>query len=174
MDQIYNLQTKKGDVFMKILKLALCAVLMIVLTASLVFAVVNKFSAHLEGKTEVPAVKSKAGGDVNFTVSEDGKEITYVITVKNIENVTAAHIHVGKRVENGKVVAGLFMGPKKEGKFSGELAKGTITHKNLTGPLAGKTIKDLVEIMKRGDAYVNVHTTNNPKGEIRGEIYFMP
>jgi len=159
---------------MKIAKQAVCAAFMVVLTASLGFGAINKYSAHLEGKAEVPAVESKAGGDANFTVTADGKEITYVIKVKNIENVTAAHIHAGKRVEIGKVVAGLFAGPKKEGKFSGELIEGTITRKDLTGPLAGKTIKDLIDLMKKGDAYVNVHTTTNPGGEIRGEIYAMP
>ena len=56
--------------------------------------------------------------------------------------------------KNGGPVAGLFAGPKKEGKFSGELAKGTITDKDLIGPLAGKTIGDLVKLIKDGGAYV--------------------
>jgi hypothetical protein len=54
--------------------------------------------------------------------------------------------------------------------FSGELAKGTITDKNLVGPLAGKTIADLVKLIKDGGAYVNVHTPAHPGGEIRGQI----
>jgi hypothetical protein len=90
--------------------------------------------------------------------------------VKDIENVTVAHIHSGKKGESGAPVAGLFMGPEKEGKFSGELAKGTITEKDLVGKLAGKTIGDLVKLIKDGEAYVNVHTVKNPNGEIRGQI----
>jgi hypothetical protein len=72
--------------------------------------------------------------------------------------------------KNGGPVAGLFAGPKKEGKFSGEIAKGTITNKGLVGPLAGKTIGDLVEMIKSGGAYVNVHTDKYPDGEVRGQI----
>ena len=67
-------------------------------------------------------------------------------------------------------MAGLFAGPKKEGKFSGLLAKGTITDKDLIGPLAGKTVADLVAMIKDGGAYVNVHTDKYPDGEIRGQI----
>ena len=56
------------------------------------------------------------------------------------------------------------------GKSNGVLAEGTITSANLTGPLAGKTIKDLINVMRSGNAYVNVHTKQNPAGEIRGQI----
>jgi hypothetical protein len=54
--------------------------------------------------------------------------------------------------------------------FSGEIAKGTITEKDLIGPLAGKTVGDLVKMIKDGGAYVNVHTDKYPDGEIRGQI----
>jgi hypothetical protein len=41
---------------------------------------------------------------------------------------------------------------------------------DLQGPLAGKQIFDLVNIIKNGQAYVNVHTDQNQNGEIRGQI----
>jgi hypothetical protein len=47
---------------------------------------------------------------------------------------------------------------------------GTITANGLTGDLMGKSLNDLVQIIKAGDAYVNVHTDANPDGEIRGQI----
>lgn len=56
-------------------------------------------------------------------------------------------------------------GPE-EGRLRGELARGTITDKNLVGTMAGKTLADLVALIKEGGAYVNVHTTKNLKGEI--------
>jgi hypothetical protein len=115
-------------------------------------------------------VETPATGEATFTLSKDGKELTYTLAVKDIENATAAHIHAGKKGENGGPLAGLFAGPKKEGMFSGEIAKGTITDKNLMGPLAGKKVKDLVKVIKDGGAYVNIHTEKNPNGEIRGQI----
>jgi hypothetical protein len=155
---------------MKTLKLILFAVLTIVLTVSLAMAASSTFKAKLTGKEVTPAAMTKAKGEAHFKLSKDGKELTYNLKVKGIENVTAAHIHTGKKGENGGPVAGLFAGPKKAGKFSGVLAKGVITDKDLIGPLAGKTVADLVAMIKGGGAYVNVHTDKYPDGEIRGQI----
>jgi hypothetical protein len=156
---------------MKIAKMVLFGVFAIVLTASLgVAASHNSHTALLSGKEIVPPVETQATGEVTFTLSKNGKELAYTLTVKDIENATAAHIHAGKKGENGGPLAGLFAGPKKEGMFSGELAKGTITVKDLKGPLAGKKVKDLLKVIKEGAAYVNIHTDKNPAGEVRGQI----
>jgi CHRD domain len=40
----------------------------------------------------------------------------------------------------------------------------------LHGPLKGKQVSDLANIIKAGQAYANVRTKQNPKGEIRGQI----
>jgi hypothetical protein len=37
------------------------------------------------------------------------------------------------------------------------------------GPLEGKSFSELRSMVERG-AYVNVHTKEHPKGEIRGQI----
>ncbi len=154
---------------MKSLKLIVFAVFAIFLTASLGLAAAHGFEAKLLGKNETKMVKTKARGEFDLKMSKDGKELTYVLKVKDIENATAAHIHAGKKGEEGAPVVGLFKGPK-EGKFSGVLAKGTITDDKLVGPLAGKTVEDLEKMIKEGDAYVNVHTTQDPAGEIRGQL----
>ncbi len=156
---------------MKTLKSILIAAFAVALTTSLGMAAARlDFRAGLTGKNEVPVVTTKAKGEADFMMSKDGKELTYILKLKNIEGVTAAHIHAGKKGEDGEAIAGLFAGPEKTGKFSGVLAKGTITDKDLVGPLAGKTIDDLVKMIKDGDAYVNVHTARVPNGELRGEI----
>jgi hypothetical protein len=69
-----------------------------------------------------------------------------------------AHIHQGKAGENGLPVAPLSMG------------NGKITASNLQGPLSGKQLKDLVDLMSNGGAYVNIHTQQHQDGEIRGQI----
>jgi hypothetical protein len=38
------------------------------------------------------------------------------------------------------------------------------------GPLAGQSLDALLAAMRDGDTYVNVHTTQFPGGEIRGQI----
>ena len=58
----------------------------------------------------------------------------------------------------------------KEGTFNGFLAQGTLTAGNLEGPLSSGNILELVERIKKGLAYVNVHTNQYPDGEIQGTI----
>lgn len=69
---------------------------------------------------------------------------------------------------NGPVVAFLF-GPVSGGvDADGVLAQGALT--NVTNPACGETLSDLVQSMRDGNTYVNVHTLTNPPGEIRGQI----
>ena len=56
------------------------------------------------------------------------------------------------------------------GRSQGVLAEGDITAANLTGALAGQELADLVEQIRAGNTYVNVHTTQFPPGEIRGQV----
>jgi hypothetical protein len=81
-----------------------------------------------------------------------------------------AHIHSGATGKNGPVVVTLFKSASPTGTMNGLLSQGTITSSNLEGPLKGKTISDLIRLMNDGTAYANVHTQQNPKGEIRGQI----
>jgi hypothetical protein len=130
----------------------------------------HTYKAGLTGHAVVPKVTTTAKGMATFETAMGGKELKYKLTVDGIDNVTAAHIHIAKKGKNGPPVAGLFAGPKKEGKFSGTLGEGTITDKDLVGPMAGKTIKDLVKALHSGELYVNVHTDKYPDGELRGQI----
>ena len=52
----------------------------------------------------------------------------------------------------------------------GTLAKGKITAQELMLSYKGKTLNDLIDAMKSGNTYINVHTTKYPDGEIRGQI----
>jgi len=40
----------------------------------------------------------------------------------------------------------------------------------LIGPLKGKSVNVLIELMEAGEAYVNIQTKKHPDGEIRGQI----
>ena len=129
----------------------------------------NHFDAKLIGKNEVPPKDTKATGTATFNVIGTDS-ITYTVHVKDMQMVTAAHIHQGKAGENGPVLVTLFSTTTPSAMTNGELAKGTITATNLEGPLAGKQVTDLISMIKSGGTYANVHTTANPVGEIRGQI----
>ncbi|HTW24266.1 MAG TPA: CHRD domain-containing protein [Candidatus Baltobacteraceae bacterium] len=134
----------------------------------------TKFEAKLSGKNQNPAIETPAHGTATFELSADGKSLSYKLDVVDIDNVSMAHIHMGPAGEEGPVVAWLYPSKPpavvKKGKFTGVLARGTLTEASLAGPLKGKTMADLVDQIKAGKAYVNVHTEKYPAGEIRGQI----
>ncbi len=134
-----------------------------------VFAQEQKFNSKLTGQDEVPPKTTEATGTAFFFY--DGKSIHYEVDVTNINNVTLAHIHQGKSGINGPVLVVLLNSESKPlGMVHGPLAQGNFTGADLKGPLSGKQLSDLINMIKNGDAYVNVHTTQNPEGEIRGQL----
>jgi hypothetical protein len=132
------------------------------------------WKTHATGDNEVPANGSRAQAQANFKLSEDGSSLSYRLNVANIENVTQAHIHMAPAGSNGAIVAWLYpSAPPLQlipGRSQGTLGEGTITAANLVGPLAGQPLSALVAAMDTGNAYVNVHTSQLPGGEVRGNI----
>jgi hypothetical protein len=104
-------------------------------------------------------------------MDEDGSAVHFRLEVHNITGVFQAHIHLNGPGVNGPVVVFLFKSATPTGTVNGVLSKGTFRAADLTGPLAGHTLKELLTDIRSGDAYVNVHTLpNHPGGEIRGQI----
>ena len=134
----------------------------------------RNYKTHLSGDNEVPPVATQAQGQAKFQLSRDGQSLHYRLNVADIEDVTMAHIHMAPAGTNGPIVAWLYPASPPpvliEGRSDGVLAAGVLTAADLAGPLAGQTLQDLVDAINAGNAYVNVHTTQNPGGEIRGQI----
>ena len=159
----------------------LMIVVVMLVTASAAHAASQDFAARLSGAEEVPPRDTPATGSAVFQLSEDGTALSYTVSVANIENVFAAHIHCGAKRVNGPVGVTLFMGAPGGGAISGTLAKGTITAPD-PGNLCGWTdLAAVVAAMNSGNTYVNVHTNDGvaptntgpgdfPGGEIRGQI----
>ena len=139
-------------------------------------------STHLKGEHEVPARETNAQGQAIMKVSADGQSISFKLIASNIENVIAAHIHVGAEGVNGPVVVFLFgTVASGGGRHDGILSEGTFTAADFTGPLAGMPFSALLAAMAAGNTYVNVHTNDGvaptntgpgdfPGGEVRGQI----
>ncbi len=126
-----------------------------------------EFQADLSGFSEVPQIFSEALGTA--TVHGNGSVLNYQINATGIDNVTAADIHQGEETENGDILVTLFRSSESTGPPQGVLA-GTITNSSLQGPLTGKSIKDLIDLMNQNRTYVNMYTTKFPTGELRGTI----
>jgi hypothetical protein len=174
---ICTLTTKTNPVFVLSTVFAAILVILGVTAAGLInsASAQQKFMIKLSGSNEVPAVNTAGTGVAIFQLSPDRKSLNYQLDLTKMNGVMGAHIHSGKQGENGPVLAGLFnaaMGGPPTGAVNGQLypIKGTITSAHLQGPLAGKHISDLVKLLKTGGAYINVHTSQNQNGEIRGQV----
>jgi len=124
------------------------------------------YVAQMSGGNEVPAVAGGASGTATFTLS--GKSLSYVVTVNGLSaNAAASHIHFGAAGTNGNIAYPFTAAAVQ----SGQVASGSI---DLTQPVSNGTTSisgdSLLSLLNQGLVYTNVHTANNPGGEIRGQI----
>lgn len=135
------------------------------------------FLARLKGRNEVPPVNSQAFGIAKFVVNKQCTKIRFILKVENIRNFVQAHIHFGRRNENGPVLVFLFganldtLSEQNGISTRKGIVQGVITDEDIVMNNVGvKNVKELVHLMEKGLTYVNVHTEQNPGGEIRGQI----
>lgn len=161
------------------------AAVAVALAANVSPAAEMTYSAKMTGASELPEPNaSKAEAELKLVVSDDGRKIGYTLTAKDVVNPVGADIHLGPETANGPLVVKLFPAhgaTSKKGPFTGVLAEGTITAADLIGPLKGSDLTDLIEQIREGNTYTNIHTNDGvepansgpgdmARGEIRGQI----
>lgn len=134
-------------------------------------AATNFRASGLSGDNEVPSNDSRGAGTAIFRLDKSGSTLHYKLIVANTEDVTQAHIHLAPAGQNGPVAAFLFGFVAGGVTQNGILAEGSLTQADLIGPLAGQPLGALVDAMRDGGAYVNVHTVAIPSGEVRAQIH---
>jgi len=136
----------------------------------------KSLKAELEGFEEIPAVSSTGSGEFRATISQDESSIEYKLTYEDLEGTATlfAHIHLGQRGVNGGVSAFLCGGPKPACPATLGTVTGTITASDVIGPggqgIAAGEFSEVLDAIREGVTYVNVHTDKHPGGEIRGQI----
>jgi CHRD domain-containing protein len=139
--------------------------------------------ATLIGYQEVPAVSTGAHGAFRATISPDGQSIEFEETYEGLQGVvTQSHIHVGQLSVIGSVVIWLCGTASNPGPVGTQVCPqsgtitGTITTANV---VAGATASQqlhagdlgaVIDAIRAGAGYVNVHTSLSPGGEIRGQL----
>ena len=113
----------------------------------------------------VPTPKpSSAAGAAEFIVFAD--RIEYQIAAQAIAGVTSVHIHTGAPGVIGASVVTLFSTTSPITPLN-VFATGRMLATNLP---AGVTLESMKTLLASGNAYVDVHTTANTGGELRGQI----
>ncbi|MEZ4730289.1 MAG: CHRD domain-containing protein [Caldilineaceae bacterium] len=115
------------------------------------------FIAELTGANEVPTVTTSATGKGIMALNANATAADFRVMVQEIDNITMAHIHQAPVGVNGPIIAPLFLGV---GLFAP------------ANPISGTAPVNTPQVLHllAGDYYVNVHTTDHPAGEIRGQI----
>jgi hypothetical protein len=136
----------------------------------------NHVTASLNGFQEGPSIVTTGNGSLDLRIDSEAQTIDYELTYSDLEGgaASAAHIHIGSRAENGGVSAFLCGGSKPLCPGAGGTISGTITPADVVGPAAqgveAGSFDELVQAIRAGHTYANVHNARWPTGEIRGQI----
>jgi hypothetical protein len=110
------------------------------------------YRVRFSGMNEVPPNNSSGAGIATVYVAPDCS-VTASVSVVGM-TATAAHIHVGAPGTNGGVAIPFTKTGENE----------------FAAPAGAKFNSEQCAAYKRGDTYVNVHSTDYPNGEMRAQI----
>lgn len=139
-------------------------------TASQAVAQEIRMSAALTGGEETPGLLTGALGTADVIVDAQRRSVTVNLNLFNLPTgSTAGHIHVGPKGVAGPIVLDFGFPTGRTGDL---VISFTLTTRDFRPrPDIGiHTIDDAIQAIVGGNAYVNVHTTGFPAGEVRGQI----
>ena len=125
-----------------------------------------KFEADLDGGLVV----TNTTGEIEVEFNDDLTAAEFELKVRNGVAVLQAHLHCAPAGQNGSVVVFLFGLIPGGFDVDGDLAEFTFTEANITNFACGETLEELAAEMQSGNVYANVHTVDNPGGEVRGQL----
>ena len=145
----------------------------------------RSMKTSLSGFEEPPGISSPGHGRFEARVSRDGESFEYKLSYDDLAGtVTQSHIHIGLPSINGGIAIWLCQtaavtvpagaGVVPPCPVPGGTVEGEVTAAQVLGPTgqfftAGE-MGEVLRAIRHGAAYVNVHTTRNTGGEIRGQI----
>ncbi|MGK0185849.1 MAG: hypothetical protein ACI9R3_001632 [Verrucomicrobiales bacterium] len=138
------------------------------------------FSVTFSGNQENPAVVSTATGSGTLSLNDDESRLSILLsftgidldstqTASTADDLAGLHIHLGAAGANGGVIFGIPANDTSgDTLISAEFGSVASVWDAAEGN--GTTLTDQLVSLKAGNLYLNVHTTANPSGEIRGQI----
>jgi hypothetical protein len=147
----------------------------------------DNFVVQMQGFQEVPAVVSGGSGQCRIQINEAAGTIDYQVGFEDLEgSITQSHIHIGQPNVAGGISLWLCqttgtpapasvaaITPMCPGPMSGNFS-GTLTAANVIGP-TGQAVPvgdlgDVLNAIRAGKTYCNIHSTVVPGGEIRAQL----
>jgi hypothetical protein len=148
----------------------------LLLSATPSSAQVVAMTATLGGGEETPApgLLTGAVGTASIWVDVPNEEILVTLALFNFATgTTAGHIHVAPKGIAGPVVINFPIPSGRTGDLPLTFRVGLAAF--VARPEIGiNTIADAIQAIVGGGAYVNIHTSQYPAGEIRGQLTLVP
>lgn len=143
----------------------------------------KSFTTKLTGYQEVPAVNTAASGTLELRIANNEQSVDYTLSYSGLQgNITQAHIHFAQKGVNGGIMvwlcgtaalpgpAGTPACPTPGGSVSGSFAAGQVLGPAGAQQITAGDLASVIDALRNGVAYANVHTSISPGGEIRGQI----
>jgi hypothetical protein len=131
-----------------------------------------KMEAQLSGAEETPApgLNTGAFGRADVDVDIDDQEVEVSLQLFNIPTgTTAGHIHAGGKGTPGPVILDFTFPAGRTGDMTMTLRLGQSAFRS-RGDIGITTLEDAIQAIVGGNTYINIHTSQYPAGEIRGQI----
>jgi len=162
------------------------AIAALMLSAPASYAIPLTFVGHLSGANEVPAVASPGTGLATVVLDPTAQTIQIDVTFSGLtSNDVAAHIHCCAPLGTNAGVAttvpafpgfplGVTSGSYHSAVF--DLTQSTIYNPAFVTLQGGipQAEAALIAGIQNGTTYLNIHTSNFPSGEIRGQLARVP
>ena len=134
------------------------------------FAAVISFQGNFSGSQQVPPNGSPAIGTASLVADTVAQTLTVTESFSGLTSPSAAgHIHAGAPGVNGPVIIPFSTFPTgvTSGTFSGVFTAADLINQGTSGI---STFGSLLTTLQAGGAYLNIHSSTLPNGEIRAAV----
>ena len=146
----------------------------------------KKISEILTGYEETPSAVSTTGnGTFTARISNDESRIDWELSYSDLEGtVQQSHIHFGQKAVTGPISVWLCGNPSQTinpppgtqtcpappATISGSITAADVTNGADARGISAGELDELIDAIRAGTTYVNVHSSKWPTGEIRSQI----
>ena len=151
--------------------LGFCTGALALVLATQASAQVVTLTTTMNGGEETPVINTGMVGTAEVSVDVANREIAVTLNVFNIPTRDDGWPHP-RRARRDRRPGGAQLSPALVGRTGDFAMTFRLGERDFVArPAQGiNTLDDMIQAIVNGNAYVNIHTTQNPGGEIRGQL----